>query len=165
MKAFVITATQEGGTQTQVVPDSALTRCKDPFFVPDNCPWRATVYRGLRIDRLGKGIEARFADRYYSECITSVHPFPTDVATDPAEEWACDNALTISEPTAATDLDEAARNRFGDLIEKISRRTTLKTGDLILLGSPRESFEIGTPPQNYEIPTQGAFPGLRFKVR
>ena len=47
-------------------PDSALLKKNKPFFLPDfskNLQFEAEVV--LRISRLGKGISAKYANRYY----------------------------------------------------------------------------------------------------
>ena len=65
MKAVCITP--DG--HARCVPDSATILRRNPWFVPaDGTPgqWRATLYAGAVIDRLGMCIRAKFAGRYYS---------------------------------------------------------------------------------------------------
>ena len=49
-------------------PDSALLRNNDPFYIPD---WTNEVHHEIelviKINRLGKNIEKRFAHRYFDE--------------------------------------------------------------------------------------------------
>ncbi len=49
-------------------PDSALLRNNDPFYIPD---WSNDVHHEVelivKINRVGKNIEKRFAHRYYDE--------------------------------------------------------------------------------------------------
>lgn len=49
-------------------PDTALAKPTDDFYVPDGCSqlWY-TPFFALKINRLGRHIEPRFAPRYYDE--------------------------------------------------------------------------------------------------
>ena len=131
------------------VPDSATILRRNPWFVPaDGTPgqWRATLYAGAVIDRLGMCIRAKFAGRYYSRlavCAAMGNP-----GADADYAWIRDGALVVGdvqpevadgitsvrlagEPEreyslpAAEDLDRA--------IEAVSAFMTLKTGDMVLL--------------------------------
>lgn len=146
-----------------VVCDSAIVRARDPFFVPDGGEWRGMTLRGIRIDRLGKGVAEAFSDRYYGECVTAVHTFATDDVSP--LRWCRDGALIVSEPVACDDFDGDLRDTFGRLIAMVSEAVTLKTGDLVLLAETDGTFNIGPPPQNVEIGANGPFPPMRLKIR
>src|SRR5690554_3016790 len=54
-------------------PDSALLRNNDPFYLPDFAKeFHHEVELVVRIGRLGKNIEERFAHRYYEELALGV---------------------------------------------------------------------------------------------
>lgn len=57
-----------GANDFYIKPDTALANPKDDFFIPPVCgsTTYATCYI-LKINRLGRSIEERFAHRYYSE--------------------------------------------------------------------------------------------------
>lgn len=66
--------TSEGITaRWRVLPDSALLKGRNPFFVPD-FPGDITITAAIavKINKLGKGIPERFATRYYSETAPAV---------------------------------------------------------------------------------------------
>ena len=150
---------------TAVVPDSAMMRCRDPFFMPDNRQWQALCLFGVRIDRLGKGISPEFARRYYNECVIAIHPFAVSEPDDTAERWARDGALVVSESLSADSLDEELRKEIDAMISRVSRNATLKTGDLILMVDDDRSFDIKEIPSNHFVEPRSGLPGMKFKVR
>lgn len=63
----------EGETSWYEMPDSALLRTGNPFFVPDfDSEFRAFPSICFRIGRLGKSIASRFAYRYIDSWTASV---------------------------------------------------------------------------------------------
>lgn len=163
MKA-VVYINDDATSRTALVCDSAIQRCKDPFFVPDGGAWFASVMRGVRIDRLGKNIGRKFADRYYTECVTAVHPFDIDGPNDPVDRWGRDGALVVSNGAPVDAMAATAKNAIDEKIELCSRNMTLKTGDIILVDTDRK-FEIPHASANFDIEAENGFPELRFKVR
>ena len=66
--------TQEGiSARWRALPDSALLKGRNPFFVPD-FPGEITITAAIavKINKLGKGIPERFAARYYAETAPAV---------------------------------------------------------------------------------------------
>ncbi|MDX9880903.1 MAG: fumarylacetoacetate hydrolase family protein [Prolixibacteraceae bacterium] len=147
-------------------PDSALLRNNDPFYIPD---WSDDVHYELelivRINRLGKSIERRFANRYYSEIGLGIDFTARDLQNrlkDKGLPWekskAFDrSAVVSSEFVPLAELPDPASIKFqlklngeimqsGDsalmifpideLIARISKYFTLKIGDLIYTGTP-----------------------------
>lgn len=167
MKAIVIYPTEFGTTTHFVVPDSALLRPKDPFFLPDSQQWTAVPLHGVLINRLGKSIRQNFASAYYSQIVTAVHPFNADSSEehDIATRWARDGALTVSQPFPADNLSPQARLLIDKAVESVSSFATLKTGDLILLARPYKSFTLKNQAADYLIPQSDGFPQLNYKVR
>jgi acylpyruvate hydrolase len=147
-------------------PDSSLLRNNDPFFIPG---WTSDVHHEielvLRVSRLGKGIEKRFAHRYYDQIGLGIDFTARDVQNQlkakglPWEKAkAFDRAAVIGSSFVAKDLFPDLRNiqfrldingttvqlgnsglmifDFDDIIAHISNYVTLKIGDLIYTGTP-----------------------------
>lgn len=113
-----------------IVPDSAIEPSRNPFFVPDtdNATWSAHLYVGVRIDRLGKGISPKFADRYFNEVISAVHPAKT--GKDPIE-CSRDGALLVGEAISKVQYPQLS-SEMSHYVALASEQMTLKTGDLVL---------------------------------
>lgn len=147
-------------------PDSALLPKNQPFFYPD---FSNDVHHELevvvRIDKVGKCIEERFASRYYSEVALGLDFTARDLqqqAKSAGLPWLLskgfDGAAVVSPFMSLSSLDKDIDNlsfalyrngervqngNTGDmlfsvdkLISYISRFMTLKTGDLIFTGTP-----------------------------
>lgn len=146
-------------------PDSALLKDGKPFFVPDDLG-RVDYETELvvRICRLGKGIPARFAHRYYDAVTVGIDFTARDLQKKLREEgmpWEMckgfDGAAAIGEWIETKKLRDVQALNFhlninnetvqegytGDmlfkidqLIEYISTYFTLKTGDILYTGTP-----------------------------
>jgi 2-keto-4-pentenoate hydratase/2-oxohepta-3-ene-1,7-dioic acid hydratase in catechol pathway len=148
-------------------PDTALLRNNDPFYIPD---WSARVdYECelvVKINRVGRAIQPRFAHRYYSEVGLGIDFTARDVQREAIEKglpWeqakAFDRSAALSpEFLPLAELGGDVQNlRFemklndevrqsgwtGDmifpvdeLIAWVSRFVTLKMGDLLYTGTP-----------------------------
>lgn len=147
-------------------PDSALLRNNDPFYIPD---WSREIHHEielvLKINRLGKNIEKRFAHRYYSEIGLGIDFTARDVQNQlkakglPWEKAkAFDQSAVISTEFLPVSQFEDKKNidfyldinkkraqtgnsglmiyDFDDIISHISKYVTLKIGDLIYTGTP-----------------------------
>lgn len=147
-------------------PDSALLRNNEAFYIPDFS--RDVHYECeliVRINRLGKNIEPRFANRYYDEIGLGIDFTARDLQNKLKEKglpWekakAFDRSAVISsEYTAKAELPDLNSIKFqlkkngelvqnGDsaymlfpideLISQVSKYFTLKIGDLIYTGTP-----------------------------
>lgn len=146
-------------------PDSALLKKNKPFFLPDfskNLQFEAEVV--LRISKLGKGIAARYAHRYYDALTVGIdftardlqhkfsqagHPWELSKTFDgsapvgvflPIEKFSDtrDIAFTL-EVNGEVRQDGNTSDlifSFAEIIAYVSRYYTLKTGDLIFTGTP-----------------------------
>lgn len=147
-------------------PDSALLRNNDPFYIPD---WSNDVHHEIelivRINRLGKNIEERFAHRYYDEIGIGIDFTARDVQNalkDKGLPWekskAFDHSAVICSefvPVEALPNRKAIQFRLDKngttvqegnsglmifsidkIIEHVSKYFTLKIGDLIYTGTP-----------------------------
>lgn len=147
-------------------PDSSLLRNNDPFYIPD---WTNEVHHEIelviRINRIGKNIEKRFAHRYYQEVGLGIDFTARDIQNDLKSKglpWekakAFDRAavigstfIPVQEFTGTGNiefrLDINGKTRqsgnsglmifgFDAIIAHVSKYITLKIGDLIYTGTP-----------------------------
>ena len=147
-------------------PDSALLRNNDPFYIPD---WTNEVHYEIelviKINRLGKNIEKRFAHRYFDEVGLGIDFTARDVQNKLKEKglpWEKAKAFDRSAVLSSTFIDKAVfpvseaisftldlngkavQNGnselmifgFEEIIANVSKYLTLKIGDLIYTGTP-----------------------------
>lgn len=147
-------------------PDSSLLRNNDPFYIPE---WSNDIHHEIelviRISRLGKGIEKRFAHRYYDRIGLGVDFTARDVQNELKSKglpWekakAFDRAAVIGNPFLGKEIFPDLKNiqfrldingttvqdgnsglmiyDFEDIISYVSKYVTLKIGDLIYTGTP-----------------------------
>lgn len=154
----------DGGPDILSCADSAVQKGGKPFFVPDfmgRITFRAQI--ALRVCRLGKTIPERFAHRYYDAATLAV-TFTAEelrrnlLAEDRSETlatsfdgainlggWICKEQLgpqeywhySLRRNQQEEQSGAMADLRYGpdEVISYVSRYFTLKTGDVILLGS------------------------------
>lgn len=146
-------------------PDSALLKKNKPFFLPDfskNLQYEAEVV--LRISKLGKGIAARYAHRYYDALTVGIdftardlqhkfsqagHPWELSKTFDgsapvgvflPAEKFSDITNIAFTLEVNGETRQEGNTSdlifSFAEVIAYVSRYYTLKTGDLIFTGTP-----------------------------
>ncbi|WP_159519327.1 fumarylacetoacetate hydrolase family protein [Sunxiuqinia indica] len=147
-------------------PDSALLRNNDPFYIPDfsqNVHYECELI--VRISRLGKNIEPRFANRYYDEIGLGVDFTARDLQNklrDKGLPWekakGFDRSAVISANFVKKDrLPDLNAIKFelkkngemvqqgnsdymlfpiDEIISQVSKYFTLKIGDLIYTGTP-----------------------------
>jgi acylpyruvate hydrolase len=147
-------------------PDSALLRNNDPFYIPD---WSNDIHYEveliIRISKLGRSIEKRFAHRYYKEIGLGIDFTARDLQNklkDKGLPWekskAFDHSAVICAEFLPVDLfpdRNAIQFRLDkngqtvqegnsslmifpidDIISHVSKYFTLKIGDLIYTGTP-----------------------------
>tara|TARA_B110000046_G_scaffold104437_1_gene111875 strand:- start:159 stop:767 length:609 start_codon:yes stop_codon:yes gene_type:complete len=145
-------------------PDTAILPKKNPFFIPDfSDDLHHELELVVRINRVGKSIEERFAHRYYNQVTVGIDFTARDIQRDCKEKglpWekakAFDGSAPIGEWLELQSLDiqnlniELKKNgetvQLGNtkdmlftvdkLIEEISKYFTLKIGDLLFTGTP-----------------------------
>ena len=146
-------------------PDSALVINNRPFFYPD---FSNNVHHELelviRIDRLGRSIEEKYASRYFSEIALGVDFTARDLQDEQKKKglpWEIAKGFDYSAPISEflpvskfKDIHELSFTldingkraqegntslmifSFEKIIAYVSRFMTLKTGDLIYTGTP-----------------------------
>ena len=73
-------------------PDSSLLKNNKPFFLPDfsdNIQYEVEVV--IKISKLGKGISAKFAQRYYDEVTLGIDITARDIQSRQAKRIALGN--------------------------------------------------------------------------
>jgi len=146
-------------------PDSAILKKNKPFFIPDfsaDVQYEAEIV--LRISKLGKGIPAKYAGRYFDALTVGIdftardlqkkfsqagYPWELSKTFDgsaplgnfiPKERFAdltdINFTLDINGERKQTGNTSDLIFSFDDIIAFVSRYYTLKTGDLIFTGTP-----------------------------
>jgi 2-keto-4-pentenoate hydratase/2-oxohepta-3-ene-1,7-dioic acid hydratase in catechol pathway len=147
-------------------PDSSILKNNKPFFLPDfSSDIHYEVEVVIKISKLGKGISARFAPRYFDEITLGIDITARDLqkrqtaAGMPWEICKCfDGAAPVGRFVPVTSFKDMADLDFrleingktlqesntsdmifgfNEIIEYVSRFFTLKTGDLIFTGTPQ----------------------------
>jgi 2-keto-4-pentenoate hydratase/2-oxohepta-3-ene-1,7-dioic acid hydratase in catechol pathway len=146
-------------------PDSALSKDNKPFFLPDfSSEIHHEIELVIKINRLGKNIEAKFAHRYYDEIGVGIDFTARDLQRHLIEKglpWekakAFDSSAVLGKFLTKDELGDLGHILFslkrngevvqsGDsqlmifpfdtIIEHVSKYVTLKIGDLIYTGTP-----------------------------
>ena len=146
-------------------PDSALLKKNKPFFLPDfseNVQHEVEVV--IKISKLGKGIAAKFAPRYYDEVTLGIDitardlqgrlkagGMPWEISKGFDGSAPIGDFIPVSSVKDMNNLDfrleinnkvvQASNTSdmifsFNQIIEYVSKFFTLKTGDLIFSGTP-----------------------------
>ncbi|MBN1253318.1 MAG: fumarylacetoacetate hydrolase family protein [Bacteroidales bacterium] len=146
-------------------PETSIIRNNNPFFYPDfskDVHYETEIV--IKICKVGKNIEEKFANRYYDEIGIGIDFTARDlqnICKEKGQPWeiakAFDGAAPISEFVPKTnfpDLNNINFNldingntvqngntkdlifNFDTLIAYVSRFVTLKIGDLIFTGTP-----------------------------
>jgi 2-keto-4-pentenoate hydratase/2-oxohepta-3-ene-1,7-dioic acid hydratase in catechol pathway len=146
-------------------PDSSILKNNKPFFLPDfsdNIHYEVEVV--IKISKLGKGITAKYAPRYYNEVTVGIDITARDIQSRQAAAglpWELSKSFDGSAPvgkfipvSSLTDIsntdfsleinDKLVQKSstsdmifgFNEIVEYVSKFFTLKTGDLIFTGTP-----------------------------
>jgi len=146
-------------------PDSAILKKNKPFFLPgfsQNIHYEVEVV--LKISKLGKGIQARYAHRYFDELTLGIDITARDLQArlgSAGHPWTLAKCFDGSAPLGTFVPVKSVRDvnnldfsleingkkvqqgntsdlifSIGEIIEYVSKFFTLKTGDLIFTGTP-----------------------------
>ncbi len=146
-------------------PDSSLLKNNKPFFLPgfsSMIQYEAEVV--LKISKLGKGISAKFAPRYFDELTLGIDVTARDIQNSYSAEglpWELSKCFDGAAPVGKfvkVDSIGDLKNldfrleingkivqqgntsdmifSFNEIVSYVSRFFTLKTGDLIFTGTP-----------------------------
>lgn len=140
----------DGRAEMVLRGDSCMLNGSKPFFLPDGTKdVRATRCMILRVSRLGKNIQAKFAGRYYDAWAAGLDIIAWDILKKAQKEersWteaiAFDYALPIGEwlnkldtekQEAYCQLQEKLCLMPAEAIESISKLMTIRQGDIIYI--------------------------------
>src|SRR5450759_2099061 len=146
-------------------PDSSILKNNKPFFLPgfsDDIHYEVEVV--IKISKLGKGITAKFAPRYFDEVTVGIDITARDLQSRQAAAgmpWEISKCFDGAAPigsfipvSSVKDLgnldfrlelnDKVVQKSntsdmifgFNEIVEYVSMFFTLKTGDLIFTGTP-----------------------------
>jgi acylpyruvate hydrolase len=146
-------------------PDSSILKNNKPFFLPgfsENIQYEVEVV--IKISKLGKGISAKFAPRYFSEVTLGIDITARDLQSRQKASglpWEISKGFDGSAPIGSfipvNSLSDIGNLDFrleinnkvvqqsntsdmifsiNQIIEYVSKFFTLKTGDLIFTGTP-----------------------------
>lgn len=146
-------------------PDSALLKNNKPFFIPDftqELHYETELI--IKFNRLGKNIDSKFSQRYFTEIGLGVDFTARDLQRKLKAEgkpWeiskAFDNSAVIGNFLPVTELDDIQNIQFrldlngktvqngnsadmifpiNELISYVSRFFTIKIGDILFTGTP-----------------------------
>jgi 2-keto-4-pentenoate hydratase/2-oxohepta-3-ene-1,7-dioic acid hydratase in catechol pathway len=152
-------------------PDSSILKNNKPFFLPgfsEMIHYEVEVV--IKISKLGKGISAKFAPRYYDEVTVGIDITARDLQnrqTAKGLPWEIskgfDGAAPIGTFIPVSSIDDINNLDFrleinekvvqksntsdmifgiNEIIEYVSKFFTLKTGDLIFTGTPSGVGEL-----------------------
>lgn len=146
-------------------PDTAVLKDNEPFYHPDfSNDVHHEVEIVLKINKVGKNIEAKYANKYYDEIGIGIDFTARDLQSKLKEKglpWEKAKAFNGSAPisgfikkenlgdlknlTFSLTINGESRQlgdtalmlwNFDEIIAEMSRYFTLKTGDLIFTGTP-----------------------------
>jgi len=146
-------------------PDTSILLKKQPFFIPDfSNDVHHEVEILVKINRLGKHIDKKFAHKYYNEISLGIDFTARDLQAQLKEKglpWekakAFDGAAVIGDWIPKNELSDVDNINFSlkkndalvqqgctsnmlwkidELIEYVSKYFTLKIGDIIFTGTP-----------------------------
>lgn len=146
--------TSECFPEIYIIPDSGILKDGKPFFIPSFADkFQFNTHLIVKIDRLGKNISKRFANRYYSQISVGltvnacggeelsgamVNAFDSAAIMGdfiPMDELENSDIETYIDDTLVHSLDATAlRYDIDSIIERISKYFTLKIGDIIYTG-------------------------------
>lgn len=160
-------------------PDSSLLKGRKPFFIPDDMgriDYEAEVV--VRINKLGKTVPVRFANRYYDAVTLGIDFTARELQhklSQNGQPWdmakGFDGAAAIGDWIPKEKLPDIQRIRFhldingktvqqgytgymlrtvDEIISYVSKFYTLKTGDLLFTGTP-----VGVGPVNIDDHLEG----------
>ena len=151
------------------IPDSCMIRSGKPFFIPEfDSDFRAYASVAVRIERLGKCIATRFAERYYSHITAAISMRAENTLLALRREglpWSeamvFDRSLILGDFVTKEEFHESGETilvecgerklesslsdlnkDIDEVIAYVSSNNTLRTGDVILTGLSLESIPI-----------------------
>ncbi|MCM1522270.1 MAG: hypothetical protein NC039_06420 [Muribaculaceae bacterium] len=163
--------------EADFMPDSALLLPGRPMFFPEEGDgWRLEPHVAVRLNRLGKGVAPKFASRYYDAMTLALrltlpgHRSPgllsgMDASVVCGEWMALDDFMKLRSVSIEGDAIEmsADRDEIAAAIAAVSRLTTIKMGDIVLLPALTPTFGA-SPHTRVEVKTADGNVLLNLKI-
>lgn len=155
MKALIETDNPAG---FRMIADSAFGRNGQPWFVPDfGTEWQWRPMLAFRVSRLGKCVAPKFASRYYDAMTLMFVPRCEAPEADVLLGCMDGGAIVGNwiELTDTIDIDglglSLSNFAIDDFLARVSRHTTLKTGDILALEIPEAAPETASLNRRVEM--------------
>lgn len=142
-----------------IMPDSAIVRSGNPFFVPDfDSKFSAFPALAVKISRLGKSVAPKFAHRYYHEVTAAVTIRATNLLQKLREagmpwdkaaifdkccmigdfkaiddNWYPDSIRAVIGSESYTFIETDLKEQIDTVISAISQDNILKIGDIVII--------------------------------
>ena len=122
-------------------PDSAILKDSKPFFIPDfSNEIHYETELVVRINRLGKNIAPRFANRYYDAVTVGIDSSAAIGTFVPVDRYKDIQNLNFNLLIDGKEVQSGCTAdmffKIDDIIAYVSRFVTLKIGDLLFTGTP-----------------------------
>lgn len=132
---------RNGTAQMVLKGDSSLLVNRKPFFVPEwSTDVRMTPCVVLRVSRLGKNIQSRFASRYYDAIAPGADMQAADYVekADWVHAWAFDYSMVVgtfigTDHPYWEDIDNKTIIRCNEAICQASAVMTIRQGDMVFV--------------------------------
>ena len=133
-----------------IIPDSAIIKDRKPFFMPDfSSKWVYDLNIAIRVNRLGKNVGEKFANRYYDAITLCLRMIPVDMVEKISSAGitsniatSFDGALILGDWQPIDSIQDHIKIKIGDF------ETTINTADIQIDNSIKQlskyfTFKIG----------------------
>jgi 2-keto-4-pentenoate hydratase/2-oxohepta-3-ene-1,7-dioic acid hydratase in catechol pathway len=133
-----------------IIPDSAIIKDRKPFFMPDfSSKWVYDLNIAIRVNRLGKNVGEKFANRYYDAITLCLRMIPVDMVEKISSAGitsniatSFDGALILGDWQPIDSIQDHIKIKIGDF------ETTINTADIKIDNSIKQlskyfTFKIG----------------------
>lgn len=169
-----------------IMADSCWRPHRRPLFIPSQGFWLCDLRLAIKVGRLGKAIEEKFAPRYYDQfCLANLLVREPDPELFTTPHCMIDDALVHGEwlpldtgtlnielcGYKGSDNPEASLSQQTELpvdyinraLKSLSHEATFKTGDIIVL--PRSIARFTPRRESHIIATVNGHEALDFKIK
>lgn len=137
-----------------IIPDSAIIKDRKPFFLPNfSSKWIYDLNIAVRINRLGKNVAEKFANRYYNAITLCLRTIPVDIIEQLSTAkiasnigTSFDGAVILGDWQPIDSIQEQIKISIGNFeatintsnieidnsIKQLSKYFTFKIGDILI---------------------------------
>jgi len=168
-----------------ILADSSWRPHRRPLFFPNEGSWLCEIRLAVKISRLGKAIEEKFAPRYYDElCLVNFLIRKPDPELFTTPDCMIDDALIhgewfplhngimeievkgtkgASDNTVISNRLELPTAFINHALKSLSHESTFKTGDIIVL--PQSPARFSPLCESHIEASINGLPALDFKIK